>query len=382
MKETKVCHISTVHNVFDTRIFYKECSSLAKSGFETYFIATHDKEEVINGVKILPLKKQRYRIGRFIVSDLSAFIKALKLKAKIYHFHDPEFIPWAYLLKLFIKSRVIYDIHEDYYTQILIKKWIPPTFRKLIAMVFDKIEKFFSKRFNALIIAEEYYIERFRGINRRIVEILNYPIIPSSHTHIDLRIPRDNFNIIYSGTISEDRGIWNVVKGFHALVKKKDKAKLFLIGKFVNPALFEEVKEYIFKNGLKDKIIIVGGNEYVRREIIDSYYNYMDLGLTLILYNPHYYKTMPTKFFEYMKFGIPIIASDFPKWSDFFKRYRCGLTVNPEDPEEVSDKILYMMENDEERRKMGETGKKLVMEKFNWNKEKEKLISLYKELLG
>jgi len=34
MKHAKVCHISTVHSVFDTRIFYKECKTLAKAGYE------------------------------------------------------------------------------------------------------------------------------------------------------------------------------------------------------------------------------------------------------------------------------------------------------------------------------------------------------------
>ena len=50
-KKAKVCHITTVHRPFDTRIFYKECISLAKAGFEVYLVTTHDKDEEDNEIK-------------------------------------------------------------------------------------------------------------------------------------------------------------------------------------------------------------------------------------------------------------------------------------------------------------------------------------------
>lgn len=377
----RVCHITTVHNVYDTRIFYKECLSLKNNGFEIYFIAPYDKKESLNGVNIIPLKKYKNRLERIIFSNFLAFVEALKIKAQIYHFHDPEFIPWAYLLKIISKSRVIYDVHEDYYSAILLKYWIPNFLRKLIGKIFDKIEKFFSKKFDAIIIAEEFYNEKFEKINKMVVKILNYPIIYNSNNIMNLNIKRDNFNIIYSGTISEERGIWNILLGFNLLIKKNKKVKLFLVGKFSNQKLLNEVENYIIDNNLNDNVIIIGGNNFVKREIIDNYYYYMDLGLVLLHNNPNYDRTMPTKFFEYMQFGLPVLASDFPLWREFFNKYKCGLTVNPEKPEEVSDKILYLIENQNERKKMGEIGKKLVFEYFNWNKEEKKLISLYKELL-
>ena len=65
----KICHISTVHPAFDDRIFYKECKSLAKAGYEIYLIVTHNREETIDGVHIKPLPERKGRFYRFFVKD-------------------------------------------------------------------------------------------------------------------------------------------------------------------------------------------------------------------------------------------------------------------------------------------------------------------------
>ena len=60
--QIKVCHLSSVHPAFDDRIFHKETKTLAKAGYEVILIAQHDKEEVVDGVRIVPLPKIRSRV--------------------------------------------------------------------------------------------------------------------------------------------------------------------------------------------------------------------------------------------------------------------------------------------------------------------------------
>ena len=54
----KVCHVGTAHRRYDTRIFYKECTSLAKAGYDVTFLIADDglPEETRNGVRILPVQ--------------------------------------------------------------------------------------------------------------------------------------------------------------------------------------------------------------------------------------------------------------------------------------------------------------------------------------
>ena len=59
----KVCILTSVHPAFDTRIFHKEAKTLARAGYDVTLIAQHDKNETIDGIKIVALPKPKNRIG-------------------------------------------------------------------------------------------------------------------------------------------------------------------------------------------------------------------------------------------------------------------------------------------------------------------------------
>ena len=61
MQKVKVCHVSSAHSVYDDRIFFKECSSLAQQ-FDVHVIAIGEKDEVLNNVQIHALPKSSYKL--------------------------------------------------------------------------------------------------------------------------------------------------------------------------------------------------------------------------------------------------------------------------------------------------------------------------------
>ena len=137
----KVCVLTTVHPPFDTRIFYKQARTLARAGYKVVLIAQHNRDEMVDGVKIVALPKPRNRFARIFGLTWRAFHLALRERAEIYHFHDPELLPIGVLLKIFTRAKVIYDVHEDVPEQILTKHWIPCLLRRPLAGVFNAFEK-------------------------------------------------------------------------------------------------------------------------------------------------------------------------------------------------------------------------------------------------
>jgi glycosyltransferase involved in cell wall biosynthesis len=97
---------------------------------------------------------------------------------------------------------------------------------------------------------------------------------------------------------------------------------------------------------------------------------------------PNYLTGLSTKLFEYMAAGLPVIASDFPLWKGFVEGNDCGVCVNPLDTEEIARAIEYLMDHPDRRRKMGENGRNVVLEKYSWERESAHLLQIYDEMLG
>jgi glycosyltransferase involved in cell wall biosynthesis len=100
-------------------------------------------------------------------------------------------------------------------------------------------------------------------------------------------------------------------------------------------------------------------------------------GLVTFLPLPNHVSAQPNKIFEYMSAGIPVIASNFDLWREIIEGNSCGICVNPENPTEIAQAINYLIANDKEAQKMGENGKRAVVEKYNWTIEKKKLFNVY-----
>jgi len=197
-----------------------------------------------------------------------------------------------------------------------------------------------------------------------------------------INFKKTRFSLVYSGTVSDNRGIWNALKVIQLLAKERKDFKLYIIGRFSTKNLLAKVKKFLKENNLEECVEIIGGSEYVKREIIDAYHKFMDVGLVLIPISPHYERKLPTKFFEYMLAGIPFIVSNCPRWEDFIMENKCGITVNPNNFEEITNKIQYLIENPNERKRMGEMGRKNVLQKYNWTSEEGNLLTLYREIIN
>ncbi len=105
-------------------------------------------------------------------------------------------------------------------------------------------------------------------------------------------------------------------------------------------------------------------------------------GLVTLPPTPNYLESWPVKMFEYMRGGIPVIASNFPFWKSLLAPYRCALFVDPLSSSDIARGIRWIQDHPEKAREMGLRGRAAVLERFNWAKEEEKLLGVYKELQG
>lgn len=367
----RVCHISSAHVGLDSRIFHKECVSLAAAGYETHLVISANQDEVRKAsehkIILHPVVEASGRLSRVLRKTRECYKISRRINADIYHFHDPELIFVGMALSLYGK-KVIYDVHEDVPTDILSKEWISPWLRKGAAWAARLVEAIGARFFFHIVTSTPYIRDRFLKYTPRAIDIKNYPHFKGAERRVEWCEKKNE--ICYIGTISKIRGIREICSAFDHV---ETEAKLVLAGQFNEPDVEKEVRSLPCWN----RVDYLGLIEH------DSVYDVLQRSVAgLVTLHPlaNFKEALPIKMFEYMQAGIPVIASDFPLWREIIERSRCGILVDPLNPSEIADAIDFLVAHPEIACEMGRNGRVDVLNVYNWQAEERSLIALYEEL--
>lgn len=366
----RVVHLTSVHHRWDTRVFLKECCSLAASGNEVNLVVADAlPDEIKNGVRIYGLPKEKNRFKRIIKTPIIVYKIALKLKAEIYHVHDPELIYIGLLLKR-RKKIVVFDAHEDIPKQLLSKPYLNVQIRRLLSVAFKSFERWTLINYHLIIAATPAITKKYNSWHPFVVSVNNYPILQELVSINSLEYKQRPKLITYVGGISVIRGIYEIVKAMELV---SSSTKLSLVGTFSSLQLAEKIRTI---NGWSSII----NRGYLDRASIKDVFSKARAGLVIFHPVPNHLDAQPNKLFEYMSAGIPVIASDFPLWRKIVEGSKCGLCVDPLDPKAIAKAIDWIIEHPKEAEEMGANGQKAVREHYNWDKEALKLLGAYKTL--
>jgi len=370
----KICVLTSAHPPSDVRIFHKECKSIARAGHEVTLVASVDEDCVRDGIKLVGLPRWKNRLDRVLRGSIAIYKKACEINADIYHFHDPELIPAALLLRLAGK-KVVYDIHEDLPRTISYKSYIPIFLKGLISRAAEFVEDWAGARFSALVAATPTIGIRFRRVNNNVAIVNNFPRIEEIELPSDAATEKREATLLYVGMrITRARGAEEMVRAM-GLLPDNLQARLRLVGAWDPAELPQSLSslpgwtrtDYV---GPVDRIGIA-------RELRKA-----SIGLVILHPEPNYVASQPVKLFEYMCAGIPVIVSDFPVCREIVGKARCGFLVNPLDPHEIARAVEYLLTHPEEAEEMGRRGFQAVHENYNWANEEKTLLQMYDRLFS
>ena len=364
-----------IHKVdsLDARSFYKEARSLKNADYEISLLGLYNKNEIIDGIKLVGFKVPKGRLARFFTTNYAIFKYALKAKADIYHFHDLDFIPWAILLKIITLKKVIYDIHEAHPEFMLLKTYLPRLLRKFMYVLVYIVEHISVMFFDAIIPNDNYISKGFN--HRRNVVLFNFPTLDFFGNNEFIPWQNREYDLFYHGSVPK----------YHMELMMNIAEKLnsenignrwgIIMNSFApRDWIISEIK----KRGLEGNFIFLPYTEYL------NIYNYLAnarIGIIPLPPFKKFMKNIAVKMFEFMGAGMPIVLSDLPPSRQFIKSKNCGFAVEPDNVDEYAEAIKKLLRDGQRSLSMGSNGKKIVFEICNWSIEEKKMLQLYSELI-
>jgi glycosyltransferase involved in cell wall biosynthesis len=375
----EVCILSSVHNALDNRVFYREALTLRRAGYDVTLVAVHDHDETRDGVQIKALP----RVARWKrpLLWLRLYREVRRSGADIFHFHDPELLMVVPVLRLVTRKPTVYDVHEVYADFIQVKEYLPLWLRGPLAWLFRWLEPALARLHSGLIFADDEIARQFAAFKGPKTTLFNYPSRSFVERAAEEAAGTQGRSqvVLYLGSIDRQRGALLMVEAFALVRQRSPAARLLVVGKFTPPSLEDEAKARAAALGLADAVTITGAVQF---EQVGAYLMQASLGWVTWQSVPKHRKNIPTKLFEYMAYGLPIVCSDLPSTRPLVAQGPCGLLVEAGDPEQHAQAVVRLLTDHSLAGQLGRTGQELVRSEYNWQAMEPLLLDLYERVLS
>ena len=283
-------------------------------------------------------------------------------------------LPVALHLRSRLGGRVVYDSRDLHVESVRFAR-LPGAWRRLLA----RGERQWARSADAVLTVSEPYAQVLeRLIGRRPTIVMNGPVAwdrpdpPPRLLHDRLGLDRTRRIALYLGALAADRGIEQTIEAI-ALVGDAD---LVVVGdgplKAVLEALGRESSvaariHFLPAAAPPDILPLTASADVSVMPVIGTTLN-------------HRLNT-PTKLFDAMGAGTPVVASDLPGMAPIIRETGCGVVCDPTSPADIARAIGQVIDASPERRRAyTEACLSAARNRYGWDRQVERLLAVYATL--
>lgn len=198
---------------------------------------------------------------------------------------------------------------------------------------------------------------------------------------IDLRkkykINEDDHLLFFIGRLVTVKGVINLIKSMPSIIKEFPKTKLLILG---IGDLEKEIIDLIKSLNLDEKVIL--RNEFVSEKERIIHYAAAD---TVVL--PSLYEPFGIVCTEAMSMQKPVVVgargtNGMREQIIINGKNKCGVHVNPYNPDDISWGIKQILKSEDQGLKMGINARKRAIKEFNWDIVNKKTLDIYNEFIN
>jgi len=368
MNVSKIVIASVLKPINDSRMYEKIGISLGKDKSYEVHIVGYKSNIPDNPYFVFhPLFSFKRLSLRRLFAPLKFMGLLFKIRPKLVIVCTYELLKATDFYRLFFKCKVIYDVQENYYSNIIHNKTYPFLLRYPLAFYVRNLEVVFRYTTDYYILAEKIYEKELGFTKGKSIVLEN-----EYKGEVFTRAKKENnttIKLLYTGTIAEEYGVFEAVelaKKLHAL---EPNISLTIIGYSAKGNTLTQLKQAIAGCSF---ISLKGGDQLVPHNEILEEIKQADCGLVCYRPNKSTQNRVPTKLYEYLALQLPIILQNNTLWAELCANYNAAIVIDYE---------TINAENILKQLKIGKFYPNGIDDSLLWNGEEEKLLKLVKSLI-
>lgn len=359
----RITVLTTAHRWNDPRVFVKQARSLAAAGFEVSLAAVGAPTGTVDGVRMLPMRPYRTRLGR-MTGGLWQSLRLGLSDCDAVHVHDPELLAIMPIVRVARRGRVlVYDAHEDYAAQLREKPWLPRRLRPGLSWFLDRLERAVARRCDLVVAATPAIGRRFA--DTRVVTVENFPDL-SGFPDVGPAADPSVCRMIHVGEMNARRGACELLE---ALGRLPDDSRIEFeqLGP-VKPSELLDVSE--------PRLTV---SAQVPPE--DAWATMAEATAGVILFHdgPNHSESQPNKLFEYLVAGLPVLASDIEHWRSLTSAVGAtAVFVDPRSPASIGEGLVELERVATSHDRLAAARRARAA--FDWASQSQILVDAYNDL--
>ncbi|MCH7771810.1 MAG: glycosyltransferase family 4 protein [Bacteroidetes bacterium] len=336
----------------------RQAEALDEAGYEVDVLCRYSgkqppKERIgnVTAYRIMNAPSRENKIFYFLQSIVFlavAFFRLLILsitkRYKVIQAHNlPDYLIFAAILHKVFGVKLILDIHDPS-VDLFEEKW-PGKKNKALKFLMAKAEKYSCKLADKLITVtntcKEKLVERGNPPDK-ITLILNTANEGLFEFNSERRFREitSGVKLIYHGTIAERFGLHNVISAMPILLKDVPDSILNIYGRYEGSYLIK-LKNLVSDLNLSENVNL---NGRINREQLPDLINNHDIGIVPYLQTDYMNLSLPTKAFEYIAAGLPLVST---KLKDLYETFddNCIKYIDESDPKQIAGAISFICSN-------------------------------------
>lgn len=317
--------------VDDTRMFGKMGVSLADAGYDVFIIGYPSLEKPvhpnIHGIALSSF--QRIGFSR-LLAKWRIMRKIFQLRPTVVIIGTHELLLPAVIIKLITTARIVYDVRENYYRNILHANAFPLFIRQVVAGLVRFKEKITAVFIDHFILAERNYDLEFNFHRPRFTIIENKAIATSRSRNSTGPLIGNSLHFLFSGTLAESTGVYRAIALCQEIHQLDSRATLTIIG---YAAITEDRRKIKSLARQHPFIQLIGIDHLVPHSKITEQIMMADFGILAYPHSDHTINARPTKLYEYLSAGLPIILESHWPWINEYEHVHPFVFVDFSSPD-------------------------------------------------